>query len=80
MPNRWSAGLTAYGAEALQIALDPVGNKLYWTKGHQLWWANLDGTLPQVVYSIPPTAASWRRARLMQIGDVAVDAPTAAST
>ena len=38
--------------EALQIAIDPAGNKLYWTKGHELWWANLDGTLPQVIYTI----------------------------
>jgi hypothetical protein len=68
------SGLTAYDAEALQIALDPVGNKIYWTRGHQLWWANLDGTLPQVVYSIPPDPGFAGGALdLMDIGDVAVD-------
>ena len=68
------SGLTAYGAEALQIALDPAGNKLYWTKGHELWWANLDGSLPQVVYSIPPDPRYIGGGlQLMQIGDVVVD-------
>ena len=62
------SGLTVYAAEALQIALDPVGNKLYWSKGHQLWRANLDGTLPQTVYTIPRAVVDAD-----QIGDVAVD-------
>lgn len=69
------SGLTAYGAEALQLAIDPVGNKLYWTQGYQLWWANLDGTLKQVVYSIPPDPSfTGGLVEFMQIGDVAVDA------
>ncbi len=69
------SGLTAYGAEALQIAIDPVGNKLYWTQGYQLWWANLDGTLKQVLYSIPPDPNfTGGLVDFMQIGDVAVDA------
>ena len=68
------SGLTAYAAEALQIALDPIGNKLYWTKGYELWWANLDGTLPQAVYSIPPDPGYVGGAlELMGIGDVTVD-------
>ncbi len=73
-PQQLVSGLTAYGAEALQIALDPVGNKLYWTKGHELWWANLDGSLPQVIYSIPPDPRYIGGGlQLMQIGDVVVD-------
>lgn len=69
------SGLTAYGAESLQIAIDPVGNKLYWTQGYQLWWANLDGTLKAVVYSIPPDPNfTGGLLDFMQIGDVAVDA------
>jgi hypothetical protein len=31
-PVRLVANLTAYAPEALQIAVDPVGNKLYWTQ------------------------------------------------
>ncbi|MBI1293418.1 hypothetical protein GC175_00485 [bacterium] len=63
-----------YAAEALQIAVDPVGNKLYWTQGYQLWWANLDGTLPQAIYSIAPdTSYVGGNLEFMQIGDVAVD-------
>ncbi|MBI1293407.1 hypothetical protein GC175_00430, partial [bacterium] len=61
-------GLNAYAAEALQIAIDPAGNKIYWTQGHQLWWANLDGTLKQVLYSIPIGSLAE------QIGDIVVDA------
>lgn len=69
------SGLTAYGAEALQIAIDSVGNKLYWTQGYQLWWANLDGTLKAMVYSIPPDPSfTGGLVEFMQIGDVAVDA------
>ncbi|MFZ2358812.1 MAG: LamG-like jellyroll fold domain-containing protein, partial [Anaerolineae bacterium] len=64
------SGLTAYGAEALQIAIDPAGNKLYYTKGHELWWANLDGTLPQLIYSIDGAVVG-----VSQIGDVVVDRP-----
>jgi hypothetical protein len=67
-PQQLVSGLTVYGAEALQIALDPVGNKLYWTKGHELWWANLDGTLPQLVYAIAGAVPG-----VSQIGDVVVD-------
>ncbi|MCB8990047.1 MAG: hypothetical protein H6665_05455 [Ardenticatenaceae bacterium] len=67
-------GLTAYAAEALQIALDPAGNKLYWTQGYQLWWANLDGTLPQAVYAVPDDPGFTNGNRdYHQIGDVAVD-------
>ncbi|MFN8445402.1 MAG: LamG-like jellyroll fold domain-containing protein, partial [Caldilineaceae bacterium] len=67
-------GLNAYAAEALQIAIDPTGNKLYWTQGYQLWWANLDGTLKQVVYSMPPdTRFIGGALDVMQIGDVVVD-------
>ena len=73
-PEQLVSGLSAYGAEALQIALDTVGNKLYWTKGHQLWWANLDGSSPQVVYSIPPDPSYVSGLfEFMRIGDVAVD-------
>ncbi len=66
--------LSAYAPEALQIAIDPVGNKLYWTQGYQLWWANLDGTLPQVIYAVPddPGFVGGNRP-YHQIGDVAVD-------
>jgi hypothetical protein len=63
-----------YGAEALQIAVDPVGNKLYWTQGYQLWWSNLDGTLKQAVYAIPADSNFvGGNLSFMQIGDVAVD-------
>ncbi|NUM43532.1 MAG: hypothetical protein HUU38_02415 [Anaerolineales bacterium] len=66
--------LNAYAPEALQIALDPAGNKLYWTKGYQLWWANLDGTLPQMIYAVPddPGFIGGNR-EYHHIGDVAVD-------
>ncbi|MCB0125995.1 MAG: hypothetical protein KDE58_27250, partial [Caldilineaceae bacterium] len=68
------SGLTPYAAEALQIALDPAGNKLYWTKGVELWGANLDGTLPQVIYSIPPDPGFANGGlAAMAIGDVAID-------
>ena len=68
------SGLAAYAPEALQIALDPAGNKLYWTQGYQLWWANLDGTLPQVVYAVPDDPGYIGGNRdYHQIGDVAVD-------
>ncbi|MEZ4640161.1 MAG: LamG-like jellyroll fold domain-containing protein [Caldilineaceae bacterium] len=68
------SGLTAYAAESLQIAVDPAGNKLYWTQGYQLWWANLDGTLPQMVYAIPPDPNyTGGNIEFMQIGDVALD-------
>ncbi|MBI1298362.1 hypothetical protein GC175_25795, partial [bacterium] len=69
------SSLNAYAAEALQIAIDPAGNKIYWTQGHQLWWANLDGTLNQLIYSMPddPRFVGGATA-LMQIGDIAVDA------
>ena len=66
--SRLVSGLTVYGAEALQIAVDPVGNKLYWTKGHELWWANLDGSAAQVVYTIDRAVPG-----VSQIGDVVVD-------
>ncbi len=73
-PQQVVGGLTAYGAEALQIAVDPAGNKLYWTKGYQLWWSNLDGTLQQVVYAIPDDPRYIGGGHeLMDIGDVAVD-------
>jgi hypothetical protein len=62
------SGLTVYGAEALQMAVDPVGNKLYWTKGHELWWANLDGSGAQVAYTIDRATPG-----VSQIGDVVVD-------
>lgn len=66
--------LTAYAPEALQIALDPAGNKLYWTQSYQLWWANLDGTLSQVIYAVPddPGLVGGNR-EYHQIGDVAMD-------
>ncbi|MBK9049476.1 MAG: hypothetical protein IPL78_00745 [Chloroflexi bacterium] len=66
--------LTAYAPEALQIAIDPVGNKLYWTQSYQLWWANLDGTLPQVIYAVPDDPGFGGGLReYHHIGDVAVD-------
>ncbi len=64
------SGLSAYAPEALQIAIDPVGNKLYWTKKAELWRANLDGTLPEVVYQIPPDINGYT---IEQIGDIALD-------
>ena len=67
-------GLTAYAAEALQIALDTVGNKIYYSKGYQLWWANLDGTLVQALYSSPDDPRYVGGAHeVNQIGDIAVD-------
>ncbi|MFN8333457.1 MAG: LamG-like jellyroll fold domain-containing protein, partial [Saprospiraceae bacterium] len=73
-PEQLVNGLNAYAAEALQIAVDSAGNKLYWTQGYQLWWANLDGTFKQVVYSIPADPRYVGGAlEIMQIGDVVVD-------
>lgn len=73
-PVRLVNNLTAYAPEALQIAIDPIGNKLYWTQGYQLWWANLDGSLPQVVYAIPDdTGFIGGNRDYHHIGDVAVD-------
>ncbi len=68
------SGLTVYAPEALQIAVDPIGNKLYWTKGDELWWANLDGSLPTVVYRTPddPRFIGGNHP-YQQIGDVAID-------
>ena len=71
VPAAVVSGLTVYGAEALQIAVDPAGNKLYWTKGHQLWWANLDGTLR--AGGLHHRDRARRRRWISQIGDVVVD-------
>ncbi|MEZ4767996.1 MAG: LamG-like jellyroll fold domain-containing protein [Caldilineales bacterium] len=67
-PQVLVSGLTAYAPEALQIAIDPVGNKLYWIKGAELWWSNLDGTLPQVIYTIDRAVVGVSR-----LGDLVVD-------
>lgn len=67
--------LTVYGAEALQMAVDTAGNKLYWTKGHELWWANLDGSGAQVAYAVDHATPG-----VSQIGDVVVDGAIAGST
>ncbi len=68
------SGLTVYAPEALQIAVDTTGNKLYWTKGDELWWANLDGSLPSMVYRVPddPRFVGGNH-EYQQIGDVAID-------
>ena len=68
------SGLTVYAPEALQITVDPIGNKLYWSKGDELWWANLDGSQPAMVYRVPDDLRFvGGNHQYQQIGDVAID-------
>ncbi len=63
-----------FGYEDLTFALDPLGNKIYWAQRYQLYWANLDGSLQEVVYSIPDDPRFTDGAQTHNhIGDVVVD-------
>lgn len=49
---------------AVDVAVDAVGGKVYWTGESSIWWANLDGTIPQdigPVDSINPVAIALDR-------------------
>ena len=70
------SGLQATLPYQLQIALDVAGNRLYWTAGYQIYGANLDGSLPGVVYAMPPDPAYVGGGlNVMRIGDLVVDRP-----
>ncbi len=73
-PQLLHGGQASNLPEMLQIAIDPRGNKLYWTAGYQLYWSNLDGSQRAVVYSVPPDPRIVGGNQQYQgIGDVAVD-------
>ncbi|MEI2419983.1 hypothetical protein V6O07_06895, partial [Arthrospira platensis SPKY2] len=74
-PQLLHSGLASAMPEMLQIAIDPPGNKLYWTAGYQLYWSNLDGSQTAVVYQVPPDPRIVGGNQEYQaIGDVVVDA------
>ncbi len=47
------------------FALNAGGGKLYWSTGNQVWWANLDGTGAEVLFTIPAPQDT--------VGEIALD-------